>query len=417
LVPLALFPLLGIADSKLAARPYADRMVLLLMCGFLLAMAVEKWNLHRRLALLVLVRVGRSPGTLVAGVMGITAVLSMWISNTATTLMMLPIILALIVTASAENEDQAANLRFGQLMVLALAYSASMGGIATPVGTPPNLIFAGVYADQFPNAPDIDFMSWMRVGLPVSATLLVTSWWLLTRVLLPLPSGYRLGDRTVLRDRLQAVGPWRSPEVRVAIGFAVTCFLWVFRKEIGLPAEVHDSTIAAFMAVLFFLAPSGAGQGEARRLLDWGDASRLPWGLLILFGGGIALSTGFKSTGLTEWLGSELTPLTQLPAPLMVAGICLCVTALTELTSNTATTALILPVLAATALATGVDPLLLMIPATLAASCAFMLPVATAPNAIVVGSGVVDQPTMVRTGLVLNAIGVVPITVLVLLLA
>jgi len=417
LVPLALFPLLGIADSKVAARPYADRMVLLLLCGFLLAMAVEKWNLHRRLALLVLVRVGRSPQTLVAGVMGITAVLSMWISNTATTLMMLPIVLALIVAACGENDDDKANQRFGQLMVLALAYSASMGGIATPVGTPPNLIFAGVYADQFPKAPEIDFISWMRVGLPVSLTLVVTAWWLLTRVLLPLPGDYRLGDRQVLRDRLRAVGPWRAPEVRVAVGFAITCFLWVFRKEIGLPAEVHDSTVAAFMAILFFLAPSGAGADEPRRLLDWGDAGRLPWGLLILFGGGIALSTGFKSSGLTQWLGSELTPLTELPAPLMVAGICICVTALTELTSNTATTALILPVLAATALATGVDPLLLMIPATLAASCAFMLPVATAPNAIVVGSGVVDQPTMVRTGLVLNAIGIVPITVLVLLLA
>ncbi|MDP6934393.1 MAG: SLC13 family permease, partial [Myxococcota bacterium] len=324
--------------------------------------------------------------------------------------------LALVLAARGENQDDAANLRFGQLMLLALAYAASIGGMATPVGTPPNLIFAGVYAEQFPDAPELDFGAWMRIGVPVSAAILVLAWGLLTQVLLPLPDGYRLGDRQALRDRLQALGPWRPPERRVAVGFAITCFLWVFRKEIGLPEEVHDSTVAAFMAIVFFLAPSGGQQGEARRLLEWGDAARLPWGLLILFGGGIALSAGFRSSGLTGWLGSELMPLTELPTVLMVAGICLFITALTEMTSNTATTALILPVLAATALATDVDPLLLMIPATLAASCAFMLPVATAPNAIVVGSGEVDQQSMVRVGLVLNLVAVVPITVLVLLL-
>ncbi len=416
LVPLALFPLLGIADSKAVAQPYAHRMVLLLLCGFLLALAVEKWNLHRRLALRVLVTVGRSPLGLVAAVMGITALLSMWISNTATTLMMLPIVLALAASAQAVNESEAANRRFGQLLVLALAYSASIGGMATPVGTPPNLIFAGVYEKQFPDAIAVDFGAWMAVGLPVSICLLVLVFVLLGRVLLPLPADYQLGDRGALRARLDALGDWRRPELRVAVGFGVTCFLWVFRKQLGFPPAVHDSTVAAAMVVLFFLAPSGGGEKESKQLLVWSDAVRVPWGLLLLFGGGIALSMGFQQSGLTEWMGGLLAGLATLPPLVTVVGICLAVTFLTEMTSNTATTALILPVLAATAKATGLSPLTLMIPATLAASCAFMLPVATAPNAIVVGSGAVDQNTMVRTGLVLNLSCALPVAVLVLLL-
>jgi len=416
LIPLALFPLLGILDSKAAARPYADRMVLLLLCGFLLALAVEKWNLHRRVALTVLVRFGRSPGLLVGTVMVITAGLSMWISNTATTLMMLPIVLALVHSAGDENEDGAANVRFGQLMLLALAYSASIGGMATPVGTPPNLIFASVFADQFPAATEIDFGAWMRIGVPAALLMLGTSWILLTRFLLPLPGEYRLGDRGVLRTRLQGLGAPSAAEWRVAVGFLITCLLWVFRKKIGLPPAVHDSTIAAAMVIVFFLVPSGASKDQPKRLLEWSDSRDLPWGLLLLFGGGIALSAAFKSSGLTSWMGSRLEFLTDLHVVVMIAGLCLVVTMLTEITSNTATTALILPVLAATAVSTGVDPLLLMVPATLAASCAFMLPVATAPNAIVVGSGAVDQAAMVRTGLVLNVVGVVPITLVVLLL-
>ena len=416
LIPLALFPLLGILDSKAAAQPYAHRMVLLLLCGFLLALAVEKWNLHRRVALSVLVRFGRSPGLLVGTVMAITACLSMWISNTATTLMMLPIVLALVHSAGDENEDGAANVRFGQLMLLALAYSASIGGMATPVGTPPNLIFASVFADQFPLAAEIDFAAWMRIGVPAALLMLGTSWILLTRFLLPLPGEYRLGDRGALQSRLQSLGSPSAAEWRVAVGFLITCLLWVFRKKIGLPPAVHDSTIAAGMVIVFFLVPSGASKGQPKRLLEWSDSRDLPWGLLLLFGGGIALSAAFKTSGLTSWMGSRLEFLTDLHVVVMIAGLCLVVTMLTEITSNTATTALILPVLAATAVSTGVDPLLLMVPATLAASCAFMLPVATAPNAIVVGSGAVDQAAMVRTGLVLNVVGIIPITLVVLLL-
>lgn len=416
LVPLALFPMLGIADSKAAAAPYAHRMVMLLLCGFLLAQAVEKWNLHRRVALKVLLGVGRGPRSLGAGVMLITAVLSMWISNTATTLMMLPIVLALIATTRESNDDPAANVRFGTAMLLGLAWSASIGGMATHVGTPPNLLFVQEFSSAFPDRPELDGLAWMKIGGPIAAVMLLVTWGLLWSVLLPVPDGYKLGETTVLRERLAALGRITRPEVLVAVGFGTTAFLWVFRKKLGFPPDVHDSTIAAAAVILFFLMPSFAPRDRPQRLLEWEDARGVPWGLLLLFGGGIALSAGFKSSGLTAWLGGQLEFLVTLPAPLMVAGICLVVTFLTEITSNTATTALILPVLAALAGSTGTDPLLLMLPATLAASCAFMLPVATAPNAIVIGSGALDGAEMARAGLWLNLAGVVPITVGVLLL-
>jgi solute carrier family 13 (sodium-dependent dicarboxylate transporter), member 2/3/5 len=416
LVPLALFPILGITDSKAAAAPYADRMIMLLLCGFLLAQAVGKWNLHRRVALQALVTFGRGPRSLGAAVMGVTALLSMWISNTATTLMMLPIVLALVATTRESNEDAAANLRFGSAMLLGLAWSASIGGMATHVGTPPNLLFVREFTTAFPDRPELDGLAWMKIAAPIALVMLITSWGLLWSVLLPVPKDYKLGDTATLKQRLAGLGRMTRPELLVAIGFGTTAFFWVFRKSLGFPPEVHDSTIAAVAVILFFLFPSFAGPNRPPRLLDWGDAKGVPWGLLLLFGGGIALSTGFKSSGLTTWLGGELTFLTELPAPLMVAGLCLSVTFLTEITSNTATTALILPVLAALSTTTGTDPLLLMLPATLAASCAFMLPVATAPNAIVVGSGELDGAEMARAGLVLNLVGVIPITIGVLLL-
>ncbi len=412
LVPLAAFPLLGITDSKTVAAPYADRMVMLLLCGFLLALAVEKWNLHRRIALSVLVTFGKGPISLSAAVMGIAAVLSMWISNTATTLMMLPIVAALVTQAAAQNEDSEANRRFGLLLLLGLAYAASIGGMATPVGTPPNLIFAGQFAENFPGLPEITFIDWMRIGVPVAAVMLMLAWGLLNFVLLPVRKGYQLGDRDGLRTQLAGLGRWTTAEKLVAVGFTVTAALWVLRKPLGFPSAIHDSTIAAAAVIVFFLMPSFAKEeGAAPRLLEWRDAQRLPWGLLLLFGGGIALSKGFGTSGLTTWLGNQLEFLVALPVLLMVVGICLTVTFLTEITSNTATTALLMPVLAAVAISTGADPLLLMIPATLAASCAFMLPVATAPNAIVIGTGTVAPEDMMRTGLLLNVVGIVPITI------
>ncbi len=416
LVPLAVFPLLGIMDSKAVATPYAHRMVLLLLCGFLLAQAVEKWNLHRRVALKLLLSVGRGPRSLGAGVMGITALLSMWISNTATTLMMLPIVLALITTTRDMNDDDEANERFSAAMLLGLAWSASVGGMATHVGTPPNLLFMQEYGASFPDGREIDALAWMRFGVPVAFAMLVLTWGMLWTVLVPVPRGYKLGETAMLRSWLDRLGRLSKPELLVAIGFSITAFLWIFRTKLGLPPAVHDSTIAAFMVVVFFVMPSFAGPEKPTRLLEWEDARGVPWGLLLLFGGGIALSAGFKASGLTIWLGGQLEFLVDLPVPLMVAGLCLSVTFLTEITSNTATTALMLPVLASLAQRTGTDPLLLMVPATLAASCAFMLPVATAPNAIVIGSGGISQARMARAGVWLNLVGILPITIIVLVL-
>ena len=429
LIPLALFPVLGIADSSTVAAPYAHKMVLLLLCGFLLAQAVERWDLHKRMALQVLVRIGRSGWAVTAGVMAVTAVLSMWISNTATVLMMLPIVQALALAARMQNPGSPDNDAFGKSLLLGLAYAASIGGTVTPVGTPPNLLFQATYAESFPGAPELGFAAWMEMALPAASALLLIAWFALNRGLVKVPATYRVGHANLLKDQLNALGPWTAAQRRVGIGFAITCALWVLRVPLtqkageepllGLPwgfsPGVHDSTIAAFMVIVFFLLPSGSSQPEApRQILDWRVAKQVPWDLLLLFGGGIALSVGFKTSGLTSWLADQLTILTTLPVPLMIACLCLFVTFLTEVTSNTATTALLLPVLAATATATGIDPLLLMVPATLAASCAFMLPVATAPNAIVLGSGDLDAQEMLRTGLVLNVIGVVPITLAVL---
>jgi sodium-dependent dicarboxylate transporter 2/3/5 len=414
LVPLALFPVLGVLDSKAVAAPYADRMVMLLLCGFLLAQAIEKWGLHRRIALATLLAVGRSPGALAAGVMGITALLSMWISNTATTLMMLPIVLALVAAAAECNDDSAANSRFAAVMLLGLAWSASVGGMATPVGTPPNLLFQGQYAREFPQAAEIGFADWMTFAVPLALLMLGLIWVLLHRVLLPLPKDYRLGDRDALRSELRGLGAITRPELLVAVGFTITAALWVLRGPLGFPPAVHDSTIAAVAVIVFFVLPGFSAAEPRRRLLEWRDSAGVPWGLLLLFGGGIALSAAFKATGLTVWMGDQLAFLAALPTPLMVAGVCLAVTFLTEVTSNTATTALILPVLAALAKSTDTDPLLLMVPATLAASCAFMLPVATAPNAIVIGSDAVEPGVMARAGFWLNLAGVVPITIVVL---
>jgi len=330
--------------------------------------------------------------------------------------MMLPIVLALVEECREVNEDDVANKRFGQLMLLALAYSASIGGMATPVGTPPNLFFQSAYAEAFPDADPIGFVSWMRIGVPVSLAMLALTFLLLTRHSLRIPSSFKMGERSSLGAQITALGPMRRPEIRVAIGFGITCLLWILRGPLGFPSEIHDSTIAAGMAVIFFLWPSGGRPDESERLLVWKDSQAVPWGLLLLFGGGIALSQAFKTTELTVFLGDQLAALSNLPTVLMILGICLAVTFLTEVTSNTATTTLILPVLAATAITADIDPLLLMIPATLAASCAFMLPVATAPNAIVVGSGEVDQATMVRTGIKLNLLGTLPITLVVMLL-
>lgn len=408
LLPLAAYPLLGIAESKVVSQAYADRVVLLLLSGFLLALSVETSGLHRRLALSVLSRMGDRAAYLSLGVILVTSGISGWISNTAAVLMMLPIVLAMVDEGASHNDDPRANRNFAAQMLLGVAWAASIGGIGTPVGTPPNLIFQTIHEQQFPDAERLSFPGWMALGVPTGAVLALLCWWLLARVLAPVPADYRFGGRQGLERDLAALGPARPFEVRAAIGFGTICLLWVIRPLLerwGLPKGVDDTTIGAIGLVAFFLCPAGGGTG--RNLLTWEEGKKAPWDLFLLFGGGIALSMGFEKTGLTTWLAQQLTGLLDLPQPVLIAAVCALVLAVTELASNTATAAIVLPVLAAMARASDSDPLLLMVPATFMASLGFAMPVGTAPNALVIGTGRVQARTMMRMGVVLDLIALV----------
>ncbi len=394
LIPFALFPLLGVLDHKGVATAYGHSLILLLLGGFMLSMGMEKSGAHRRLALGMVRMVGGVGGKrLILGFMIASAVLSMWISNTATTLMLLPVALAVIEQA---DDDQLA-----VPLLLGMAYAASVGGIGTPVGTPPNVILMGVYQEH--TGQEISFASWMKIGIPVVLIMVPIIWLWLTRSLKG--KGVKL--------ELPHPGPWRPAERRVLTVFGLTALAWVTRSEpyggwstlIGAPG-VGDSTVALTAVVLLFLIPDG----EEGRLLDWKTAARIPWGLLILFGGGIAIARAFGASGLSAALGGALSSLASWPVLLMLLTICLCVTFLTEITSNTATTSLLMPILAAAATAAAVDPRLLMVPAAISASCAFMLPVATAPNAIVFGTEKMSTSRMAREGIALNILGAIAIT-------
>ena len=399
LIPFAALPLGGVLTHKAVAEAYGHTLILLLLGGFILSTALSRSGAHRRLAVSIVRAVGGGGRRLVLGFMLASALCSMWISNTATTLMLLPVALAAL-----EGEDADPRLRVP--LLLGLAYSASTGGLGTPVGTPPNVIFMGVYQAQ--TGQSVSFLDWMRVGVPAVALLLPATWLWLTRSL-PARSP---------APRLPALSPIRPAERRVLLVFAATAALWIFRTEplggwsglLGLEEYIGDSTVALLAVVALFVLPDGAGQGA--RLLDWDTANTIPWGLLLLFGGGIAIASAFEASGLSAAVGSGMVQLglARWPVVLMIGAVCLCVTFLTEVTSNTATTTLLMPVLAAAGMGVGIDPALLMIPAALSASCAFMLPVATAPNAIVFGTGDVTTAQMARTGFALNLIGVVILT-------
>ncbi|MCF6221838.1 MAG: SLC13 family permease [Robiginitomaculum sp.] len=385
LVPFALLPVFGIVDHKGVASALGSHVILLLMGAFMLAKALEKSGAHERLAVYMINLVGVSSGRrLVFGFMLAAGFLSMWISNTATTLIILPIALAIL--AGIDNPK----LRIA--LILGIAYASSVGGIGTPIGTPPNVIFMGVYEEL--TGKEFSFVQWMRIGVPVVlVSLPIMALWLTRNVKLEADI------------ELPKCGPWRTEERRTLLVFGLTALAWITRKDpfggwsgaLDMPL-VGDSTIALFAVVVMFLIPNGK-QG---RLLDWETARSIPWGLLLLFAGGIAMAKGFTASGLSAMLGDWLSSLAHLPLILMILTICLVVTYLTEITSNTATATLLMPILAAAGIATGIDPTLLMIPATMAASCAFMLPVATAPNAIAYGLGDIKISDMVKEGAVLS---------------
>src|SRR5690606_35715464 len=372
LLPLVLFPLLGVAPLGAVSAPYADPLVFLFLGGFLIGLAIERWNLHRRIALNVLVRVGAREDLQVGGFMLATAVLSMWVSNTATALMMLPVALS-VVPRGPDGAVPPGKDRFAVALLLSVAYGASIGGLATLVGTPPNAFLRGYMDQSF--GIEIGFAEWMLIGVPVSAVMLAGAWWLVTGPLFRLGREEVPGARDAIRRSLAELGAASPAEKRVAAVFMLTAGLWITRPLIDdLVPGLSDTTIAVAGALLLFLIPSGV---EPRFLLTWEEAERLPWGVLLLFGGGLSLAGAVSDTGLAAWMGAELGALAGLPVFLLVLTVAVLVIFLTELTSNLGTTATFLPVVTALAVGLGQPPLLLAVPAVIAASCAFMLPVGT----------------------------------------
>jgi len=418
LLPLVCFPLFGVANIQDTAAPYSNKVIYLFLGGFIVAFAMQRWNLHRRIALGVLQHVGGNGRSLVAGFMLASAVISMWVMNTSTTMMLLPIAVSIItvIHKSVAGLDEKAKADFQYALLLGVAYGATIGGMATLVGTAPNAMLAAFMLENY--GTEIDFASWMLVGLPLSAAMLPLAWLALTRIVFKVDFKTCGEGRAALQRMHDDLGRISVPEIRVAIVFTVMALAWVGRPLLtqlpGLSA-LDDSGIAMAGAVALFLIPSGDKRDPL--LLRWKYAERLPWSVLILFGGGLTLAGAVSRTGLAEWLGGNLQAIGMLPLALLVIIAAAMIVFVTELTSNIATTATFLPVVGAIAIETGVDPIVLTVPVTLAASCAFMLPVATPPNAIVFGSGLLTIPKMVRAGIALNIIGVVLVSLVALTLA
>jgi sodium-dependent dicarboxylate transporter 2/3/5 len=420
LLPVALFPLLGIMPGKATAALYFNHIIFLFIGGFIFALAMQRWDLHRRIALRIILVLGTGPRRMILGFMVATWALSMWISNTAATMMMVPMAMAIIVQLKESFGPERVG-RYAIGLLIGIAYAASIGGIATLIGTPPNLSFVRILNIIFEDAPEISFAQWFVFALPLSIILLLVAWAVLN-LFFTGRSGSFTGERGRFRDELRRLGRLRYEEGVILALFSLLVLLWMFRQDIAIgswtipgwsrllpvPGYADDGTVAIAVALLLFIIP--ARSGERARLIDWATASRLQWGIVLLFGGGFALASGFRESGLSDWLGSKLTAFGDFPPVMMVLSVCTLLTFLTELTSNTATTEMILPVLGSLAVAIKANPLLLMVPATLSASCAFMLPVATPPNAIVFGTGEVRIADMARAGILLNLIGIVLIT-------
>lgn len=411
LLPIVLFPLTGAIDIGTTTESYGHKYVFLYLGGFILAAAIERWGLHKRIALNIINIIGSNIKKIILGFMLATAFLSMWISNTATSVMMLPIGAA-IITQLKDNPNTVENETniFGKALMLAIAYSASIGGIATLIGTPPNLVLAGIVEELY--GIEISFSKWIMLGLPVSALMLFFCYKYLTGKAFSFKQTEFPGGKQEIKRLLMELGKMRISEKRVLIVFVITAFCWISRSFLlqkFLPF-IDDTIIAMAASIILFLIPAGE---KKRKLLTWEEAVDIPWGIIILFGGGMALATGFSNTGLAEWIGQQLINLENLPLFLLVLVLVAAVNFLTEITSNLATTAMLLPILASMALALNLHPYFLMVGATLAASCAFMLPVATPPNAVVFGSGYLKIPDMIRTGFWLNIISIIIISLII----
>jgi len=417
LLPVVLFPLTGLMSGKDVAPIYFNQVILLFLGGFLVALAMQRWNLHKRIALRILLLSGGRPGGILLGFMATTAFLSMWISNTATTMMMVPIALAVVMRMEDLLGREAVS-RYAVGIFLGVAYSASIGGVATLVGTPPNLSFVRILHILFPGAPHISFASWFFFGFPVSVAFLILAWALLAVSYRPAGGGRFRVDRAVFEKQMAELGPMGREEKVVLADFVLLALLWLGRADIDLgpvvvpgwarlfpdPSFLDDGTVAIGMALLLFVVPARSGAG-GERVMDWETAAGLPWNIVLLFGGGFALATGVKDSGLALWLGNLFAGAGALPPLLIVLLLCLFVTFLTEMTSNTATAEMLLPIVGSLAVAIRVNPLLLMVPTAVSCSFAFMLPVATPPNAIVFGTHRLRIADMARTGLWLNLMG------------
>jgi sodium-dependent dicarboxylate transporter 2/3/5 len=421
IIPVVLFPILGIMNGKDVSTTYFNYIIFLFLGGFLVALALEKWNLHRRIALKILLTIGVSPGRILLGFMLGTAFLSMWISNTATTMLMIPILIS-VITKLEEINSKKSIKHFSVGLLLSIAYSASIGGIATLIGTPPNLLLVRVFKINFPDAPDITFSNWFFYAFPAVVVLFIICWAYLYLVFVKSGKKWKSLDHSVILNEYKALGKWSYEQKILGILFIILAFLWFFRADIVIgsftiygwsdlfehPEYFNDGTIAITIATLLFLIPSKQIKGEF--LMDWKTAENIPWEILLLFGGGFALAEGFKISGLSLWIGNQLIWLKDINPFILIATIATVVTFLTEITSNTATASTFLPVLAGLALSANVNPLLFMLPATISASLAFMLPVATAPNAIVFGTRRLKIIDMSRTGFVLNLVGIIIVT-------
>ncbi|MCA9004894.1 MAG: anion permease [Planctomycetaceae bacterium] len=445
LIPLVAFPIFGIQNPKAVSQAYINENIFLYMGGFIIALGIEKWGVHRRIALNTIRVIGSSPRRVVLGFLFATGFLSMWISNTASTLLMLPIGMAIIGSISElamfeSQEDSAKAIRhFSVALLLGIAYSASIGGVTTLIGTPTNIAFQAIWTSQFPDGPQMSAGEWMVMVVPFGITFLLLTWMVLCWGM-PRLANSKESSRAIINEHVRKLGEPTRPEILMLLVFAITALLWITRKPLtfgedfvllpgweslpiyfltkwGIAADsasawVHDSTVAMGMALLMFAIPAQKSeQGETEYLMDWETAERLPWGVLLLIGGGFAIAGAFRSTELSDWIGQVFSQFITGWSPwALIFAACLMLTFLTEFTSNIATVNTVLPILAATAVSLGIDPRLIMIPAAISASCAFTMPIATPPNAIVFASGKIKMSDMLKYGIILNLIGVFLLT-------
>ncbi len=430
LLPIVLYPLFGIMSGKAVSATYINHLIFLFIGGFIVALAMEKWNLHKRIALRIMLWIGVSPAKILIGFMLATAFLSMWISNTATTMMMVPIALS-VISQLQEDLGPEKMKNYAIALLLGIAFSASIGGIATLIGTPPNIAFTMIFAQSFPKAPEITFANWMIFALPISIVMLVVAYLVLWFLYVP-KIKWEGNIKEHLRQEYDKLGKISYEELIVLISFTILALLWLFRSgfdinlgifKINLPGwskifahpkYFNDGTAAIFVALILFMIPSK--QNKSDTIMDCETLKRLPWNIILLFGGGFALAAGFGQAGLSLWIAHRFEHLAHLNTALFIGLIALTVAILTEFTSNTATTQMVLPIIAAVAVGINVNPLLLMIPATIAASLAFMLPVATPPNIIIFGTNRVTIPQMLKAGILLDLIGVLVVTLAMLTL-